>query len=119
VGNIKARYLARTAPKWGSPSALIQWRLLILRGAILIVVALGMVLFFGVNASGAVVTLWFVLSGVLLAVGVLLQFRNYRAASRTLGVRLTLTSFPPSDEAKYVEWCQSHHLTPYSAATKH
>jgi hypothetical protein len=118
VGNIKARYLARTAPKWGDGSALLQWRLLILRGVILVFIAIGTFLFFGINASG-VVTLWFVVWGVLLAVGVLLQFRNYRVASRTLGVRLTLTSFPAIDESKYVEWCRSHELTPYSAATEH
>jgi hypothetical protein len=88
-----------------------------LRGVMLVYIAVGMILLFGINASGSVVASYLILLAVLLFVGVLLQFRNYRLASRTLGVRLTLTSFPPSDETKYVEWCKTRHLTPYGAAS--
>lgn len=114
MSNLKTEYLERSAPKWGQASAVLQWKLLILRGAMLLVIVLGMILLFAFDPSTSLVVLWFVLATTLLASGMVLQIRNYRVASKTLGVRLTLTSLPPSNEAKYLQWCRSRHLTPYS-----
>jgi hypothetical protein len=38
-----------------------------------------------------------------------------RAASRTLGVKVTFRNYPPRDSTEYRNWCVRNHLVPFNA----
>jgi hypothetical protein len=110
----RTRFISKMAPKWGNAAANTQWFLAWLR---LVAAAVVILTLFSMSDH----RLAFFVACELLLLGCLgtfffLSLKSFGEASRSLGVRISWNSTPPSNPDKYAEWCTSQGLKPFSAS---
>ena len=108
----KKQFLDVMAPKWGPAAAVTQWWLLKVR---LASVVAALLLLTSIGGFG----LQLFVTGELLLLATFgawffLQLKSFGEASRSL--RVSWNSTPPTNPGKYVTWCLSQGLKPYSAS---
>jgi len=109
------------APKWGDEAAEYRWKMtrIQLAGLPLALIAGAAILLRSEQAVAWVLLAAFVILAVPLTVmGIIYLRRMNRAASKTLGVKVTwkADSSPPPKSPAYEKWCEQNGLVPYGAS---
>jgi hypothetical protein len=76
----------------------------------------------GHGTTAQIVAIAFLVLAFVLALGMLMMpVLARRAASRELGVRVTIKNYPPRDEVEYRNWCTRNGIEPFRSGyvTKH